>query len=604
MYNPSSKLLVALVVAIVVAFPSALSAQSVELQMIVSVLDKNNQPVMGLQPDDFLVREDQAVREVLRVSQNPTGRQIALLVDTSAYVEDAVRDFRLGLNALIETLYQGNEISLISYGGPPRILVEATGSRSRLEAGVGQIFSFASSAAYLLDAMRETAQGFARRKAARPMMVVLTTEGLDHSNADSSLVLRSLKEAGVALYTVVLRENALSRVGGSPLARWRIERDLALSRGPALNGGRRRDLLTSMGTESAMREIATEIRNQYLVVYSRPNMLIPPEQIEVDVTRDGMRARGTPVHMTPVINVMRRVLPLVVLGLSVAAVATSEQQCQDTDRSPQTPAFCSNANVVSLNVTVTDGNGRFVMDLIREAFAVCEDGGRCSPMRSGSSTAGSRLSPWRSCMDTSASMDEEMTTAQEAAIGFSRRLRPEDLAEIIDFDSRVDILQGFTNDVELLEKAIGRTSAGGSTALYNALYISLKELKRAPVSTEEVRREAIVVRSDGEDTSSLVTFEEVLELAKRSETAIYTIGLKVDDNVRGQGSSKPTSCCASSLTRPVDDRCSPRGSKTCPRSTSRSRTSCPASTPWGTPQATHCGTGSGDRSSCVLTGTR
>ena len=99
----------------------------------------------------------------------------------------------------------------------------------------------------------------------------------------------------------------------------------------------------------------------------------------------------------------------------------------------------------------------------------------------------------------------------------------------------MDVLQGFTNDVELLEQAIGQTSAGGSTALYNALYISLKELKRAPVSTEEVRREAIVVLSDGEDTSSLVTFEEVLELAKRSETAIYTIGLKADDRRRRSG---------------------------------------------------------------------
>ena len=267
--------------------------------MIVSVLDKDNQPVMGLQPEDFEVREDQTIREVLRVSQNPTGRQIALLVDTSAFAESAVRDFRLGLNALIETLHQGNEISLISYGGPPRILVEATGSRSRLEAGVGQIFAFGNSAAYLLDAMRETAQGFVQREAARPVMVVLTTEGLDHSNADSSVVFRSLKAAGVALYAVVLRENALRRVGGSPLDRWRIERDLALSRGPALSGGRRRDLLTSMGVDSAMREIATEIRNQYLVVYSRPNMLIPPERIEVNVPRDGMRARGTPVHVTP-----------------------------------------------------------------------------------------------------------------------------------------------------------------------------------------------------------------------------------------------------------------------------------------------------------------
>ena len=125
-------------------------------------------------------------------------------------------------------------------------------------------------------------------------------------------------------------------------------------------------------------------------------------------------------------------------------------------------------------------------------------------------------------------MDERMTTAQEAAIGFSQRLRPEDLAEIVDFDSRVDILQDFTNDAEQLERAIQRTSAGGSTSLYNAMYIALRDLAKAPLLEADVRREAIVVLSDGEDTSSLVTFEEVLEQAKRSETAIYSIVRDVD----------------------------------------------------------------------------
>ena len=274
-------------------------AQSVERQLLVSVLDANDEPVMGLQPEDFVVREDQAVREVLRVSQGQTGRQIALLVDTSAFAEDAVRDFRLGLRAFVDTLHEGNEISLIIHGGPPRILVESTRSRARLDVRLGQIFSYGGSVAYLLDAIRETARGFARRGADRPVMVVLTTEGLDYSSADSSgVVLQSLAEAGVSLYAVVLVENALSLADGDPLARWRIERDLALSRGPAVSGGRRRDLLMSMGAERAMREIATEILNQYLVVYARPNMLIPPETTDVGVTRAGMQARGTPINVT------------------------------------------------------------------------------------------------------------------------------------------------------------------------------------------------------------------------------------------------------------------------------------------------------------------
>jgi Ca-activated chloride channel family protein len=120
--------------------------------------------------------------------------------------------------------------------------------------------------------------------------------------------------------------------------------------------------------------------------------------------------------------------------------------------------------------------------------------------------------------------------AQEAAVGFAKRLRTQDLAEVVSFDSRVIVLQTFTNSAGELEQAIHKTSAGGSTSLNNAVYIALKDLKKVVAkSADEVRRQAIVVLSDGEDTSSLLPFEEVLDLAKRSETAIYTIGLKVDE---------------------------------------------------------------------------
>ena len=131
-------------------------------------------------------------------------------------------------------------------------------------------------------------------------------------------------------------------------------------------------------------------------------------------------------------------------------------------------------------------------------------------------------------VDTSASMNEKLPIAQQAAIGFIQRMRPDDILTIVDFDSRAEILQGFTADQPRLTAAIRRTTAGGSTSLYNAVYVALNEFKkiRAANAQNEVRRQAIVVLSDGEDTSSLVPFEEVLELAKRTEVAIYAIGLK------------------------------------------------------------------------------
>jgi Ca-activated chloride channel homolog len=197
---------------------------------------------------------------------------------------------------------------------------------------------------------------------------------------------------------------------------------------------------------------------------------------------------------------------------------------------PQTP-FRSAVDLVSLNVTVTEGTGKYVTDLSAQDFAVFEDGVKQDVTfftRTNLPIALALL------IDTSASMENKLPTAQEAAIGFAKRLRPQDLAEVVDFDSRVVVLQSFSNSLPELEQAIRKTSAGGSTSLYNAVYIALKDLKKVIAkSSDEIRRQAIVVLSDGEDTSSLLPFEEVLDLAKRSETAIYSIGLRAGESTSG-----------------------------------------------------------------------
>ena len=121
----------------------------------------------------------------------------------------------------------------------------------------------------------------------------------------------------------------------------------------------------------------------------------------------------------------------------------------------------------------------------------------------------------------------EPAIAQEAAIGFVRRLRLRMWRRSSISIAGSKVRQDFTDDRTPLEQAIRQTAAGGSTSLYNAVYIALKELNKI-VRNEplaEPRRRAIVLLSDGEDTSSLVGFDEVLDLAARSDTAIYAIGL-------------------------------------------------------------------------------
>jgi len=226
------------------------------------------------------------------------------------------------------------------------------------------------------------------------------------------------------------------------------------------------------------------------------------------------------------------VLPLAI-AVPLGIVAAQQPAGQTVGQQPppvsaqQQPSFRVGVDIVSLNVTVTDRTQKYVVDLEQDNFQIFEDGVRQEVTLFNRTNLPIALAL---LVDTSASMDTRLPIAQEAAVGFSHKLRSQDLAEVIDFDSRVIVLQTFTNDVAALESAIRKTSAGGSTSMYNAIYIALKDLKKAvATSTDEIRRQAIVVLSDGEDTSSLLPFEEVLDLAKRSETAIYAIGLRASE---------------------------------------------------------------------------
>ena len=211
------------------------------------------------------------------------------------------------------------------------------------------------------------------------------------------------------------------------------------------------------------------------------------------------------------------------LGICLVVVAAAVELLD-----AQRPQFRSTIDIVSLNVTVVDGASHYVTELEQSDFSVFEDGVKQEIIfftRRPQPVALSLL------LDSSASMEDKLQTLQSAATNFVKRMKTSDLAQVIDFDSRVAIRQGFTADQAALEAAIQQTVSGGSTSLHNAIYVSLKELGKIRAQNEEdVRRQALIVFSDGEDTSSLVSFEEVLDLAKRSETSIYTIALRGNDS--------------------------------------------------------------------------
>lgn len=187
--------------------------------------------------------------------------------------------------------------------------------------------------------------------------------------------------------------------------------------------------------------------------------------------------------------------------------------------------FRAGTDVVLLSVTATDGTHHPVPGLTAADFLVLEDGVRQTISAFASDPQPIALSI---LIDASTSMERKLPIAMDAASGFCRRLRPQDAAQVIAFNSDTEILQSFTNDAAALERAIRRTRASGSTSLYTAVYIALNELngQHRPQVPGDVRRQAIVVLSDGEDTTSLLHYEDVLDLSKRSDVAVYAIGLR------------------------------------------------------------------------------
>jgi Ca-activated chloride channel homolog len=186
--------------------------------------------------------------------------------------------------------------------------------------------------------------------------------------------------------------------------------------------------------------------------------------------------------------------------------------------------FRSAVDLVSLNVIVTDARERFVTGLREQDFTIFEDGVQQDVSYFAATNVPLDLAI---LLDTSSSMSDKLTTVQEAAVGFASHLRSGDRVTVVSIKDSARVLHDLDGDVAGACDAIRKTAASGGTALYNSIYTTIRQMQKVHASDEgQVRRQAIAVLTDGDDTTSLVTFDDLLVLAKQAGIAIYTIALK------------------------------------------------------------------------------
>lgn len=288
-----TRLVAAAALAVSTAAPGfAQETSAREGRVYISVTDKDG-AVLPLTAADLAISEDGRAREVLKVEKASGPVQIALLVDDSQAIQSAVNDLRIGLKAFVAKVLDANpesQIALISFGERPVLLTDYTNNRAQLERGINRVFARQGSGAYMLEAIVSAARGVAKRSADRSHIVVVGTEGVEFSNDHYSRVLEQLGESGATLWALTLMEGP--RAGESDEVR---NRSVVLGRGTEQTGGRQDQVLANSAVPLMLGKVADTIFNQYLVTYGRPDALVPPKKIDIEVKKPGARVL-TPSH--------------------------------------------------------------------------------------------------------------------------------------------------------------------------------------------------------------------------------------------------------------------------------------------------------------------
>ena len=175
------------------------------------------------------------------------------------------------------------------------------------------------------------------------------------------------------------------------------------------------------------------------------------------------------------------------------------------------------STLVLIPVTVTDPFNRFVTGLDKENFKLFEDKKEQEILQFSSEDAPLSIGV---VFDCSGSMGSKLEKSRQAVAQFFRTANPEDEFFLVQFNDTADLVSPFTRNLEEIQNRLTFTQSKGRTALLDAIYLALHEMKRA-----KNPRKALLLISDGGDNASRYTENEIKNLVKEADVQIYAIGI-------------------------------------------------------------------------------
>jgi len=438
------------------------------------VYDSRGRFVNNLAASSFAVEEDGVPQTIDVVRHEELPAVFVVLVDSSQSMQRRIGFVRDGVKRLIDFLRPDDRVIVAPFSRHLTAVTGPTTDHRTVADAIQNIRATGGTAILdsLVEVVKQIPTGLTRRA------VVLITDGYDEdSSTPIGEVIAAVKAAQVTVYVIGIGGVAgVSRIGERALRRLASE-----------TGGQT-FLPRDDAVATVQARLAADVQNRYLVSYTPTNQ-------ERDGTWRNVTLTTTPGYIV---------------------------RTRDGYNAPTPPPVRP-----ELEFTITDKSRRY-LDLGPDDLTVFEDGieQKVDAFHEVVAPVSIVLA-----LDSSGSMKKSATEAMAAAREFVEVLRPEDSLGLLEFADRADLVHDLTTVRDGILKTIGQYTAGGGTALYDALCDALARLDHVD------GRRAIVLVTDGRDENnpgtapgSVRTAQDVLDLLAQANTTIYTIGLgpKVD----------------------------------------------------------------------------
>jgi Ca-activated chloride channel family protein len=222
-------------------------------------------------------------------------------------------------------------------------------------------------------------------------------------------------------------------------------------------------------------------------------------------------------------SISLRVFALVVFALIATSAFNQTQGPVQPPKQPPEPqvkpgqGIKVDVNMTLVNLTVTDPLDRLVTGLEKEHFRVFEDGVEQEVLTLSSEDVPVSIGL---VFDMSGSMSDKVEKARQAAVQFMRTANPQDQFFLVSFNDRAELTSGFTSSVDELQNRMMFTASKGRTALLDAIYLGLSQMRGAHNG-----KRALLIISDGGDNHSRYNESDVKNYLKEADCQLYAIGI-------------------------------------------------------------------------------